>query len=97
MNVMKENDISQMPVMDNGSIIGSITETSVLNYILENPMNNTEKQVEAIMNEPFPTVKTDVPCSRLRQYINKQIPAVVAQDKAGSMHVITKYDIIQAM
>jgi len=97
MNVMKENDISQMPVMDNGTIIGSITETSVLNYILENPMNNTEKLVEAIMNEPFPTVNTDVPCSRLRQYINKQIPAVVAQDKAGSMHVITKYDIIQAM
>ena len=97
MNMMKENDISQMPVMDNGSIVGSITETSVLNYILENPMNNTEKQVEAIMNEPFPMVKTDVPCSRLRQYINKQIPAVVAQDKAGAMHVITKYDIIQAM
>ncbi len=97
MNMMKENDISQMPVMDNGSIVGSVTETSILNYILENPMNNTEKQVEAIMNEPFPMVKTDVPCSRLRQYINKQIPAVVAQDKAGSMHVITKYDIIQAM
>jgi len=97
MNMMKENDISQMPVMDNGSIVGSVTETSILNYILENPMNNTEKQVEAIMNEPFPMVKTDVPCSRLRQYINKQIPAVVAQDKAGLMYVITKYDIIQAM
>jgi len=97
MNVMKENDISQMPVMDNGTIIGSITETSVLNYILENPMNNTEKLVEAIMNEPFPMVKTDVPCSRLRQYINKEISAVVAEDKAGSKHVITNYDIIQAM
>ncbi len=97
MNVMKENDISQMPVMDNGTIVGSVTETSVLNYILENPMNNTEKLVEAIMNEPFPMVKTDVPCSRLRQYINKQIPAVVAEDKAGGKHVITKYDIIQAM
>lgn len=97
MNVMKEHDISQMPVMDNGSVVGSVTENAVLNYILENPLQHAEKNVEAIMNEPFPTVQTDLPCSRLRQYINKRIPAVVAKDKSGSMHVITKYDIIQSL
>ncbi len=97
MKVMKEHDISQMPVMDNGSVVGSVTENAVLNYILENPLQNSEKSVEAIMNEPFPSVQLDLPCSRLRQYINKRIPAVVAKDQTGAMHVITKYDIIQAL
>jgi len=56
-NIMKSHDISQMPVKDGEEIVGSITESAVLNYLLENPMNNTEKTVEAVMNEPFPVLR----------------------------------------
>ena len=54
---MKEKDISQMPVMDNGEMVGSITESAVLTYLLENPLNNTEKKVETIMDTAFPVVQ----------------------------------------
>lgn len=96
-NLMKENDISQLPVMNNGSIVGSISESAVLGYLLENPLNNTEKQVETIMGEPFPLVNADMPSSQLSKYIGRKIPAVIVQDKAGSFHILTQYDIIQAM
>ncbi len=95
LNVMKENDISQMPVMRGEKIIGSVTETAVLNYILENPLNHTENKVSSIMGEAFPTVAEDLPFRQLNRYISKKIPAVFVKDKAGSMHVITKYDILQ--
>ena len=96
-NIMKENDISQMPVMNNGEMVGSITESSVLTYLLENPLNNTEKKVETIMDKAFPIVQEDLPYRQLAQYMSKKVNAVVARDKAGSMHVLTKYDIIQAV
>ncbi|MDX1941896.1 MAG: pyridoxal-phosphate dependent enzyme [Saprospiraceae bacterium] len=96
-HLMKENDISQLPVMDNGNIVGSITESAVLGYLLENPLNNTEKQVETIMGEPFPVVNVDMPSSQLSKYIGRKIPAVIVQDTAGSYHILTQYDIIQAM
>ncbi len=96
-NMMKEYEISQMPVMDNGDIVGSITESTVLSYMLENPLNNTEKQVETIMGEPFPVVSEDLSSSQLSKYISRKIPAIVAKDKAGTMHILTQYDIIQAM
>ncbi|MBK7870110.1 MAG: pyridoxal-phosphate dependent enzyme [Saprospiraceae bacterium] len=96
-HLMKENDISQLPVMDNGNIVGSITESAVLGYLLENPLNNTEKQVETIMSEPFPVVNADMPSSQLSKYIGRKIPAVIVQDTAGSYHILTQYDIIQAM
>src|SRR5690606_33913088 len=87
-HLMKENDISQLPVMDNGTIVGSITESAVLGYLLENPLNNTEKQVETIMGEPFPVVNADMPSSQLSKYIGRKIPAVIVQDTAGSYHIL---------
>jgi len=96
-NLMKEHEISQMPVMSNGDIVGSITESSVLSYLLENPLHNSEKLLENVMGEPFPTVSEDLSSSQLSKYIGRKIPAVVAKDKAGTLHILTQYDIIQAM
>ena len=95
--LMKNNDISQMPVADKGDIVGSITENSVLAYLLENPVNNTEKKVESIMGESFPVVNEDLPFSQLSKYLSKKIPAVLAKDRAGELHILTQYDIIQAV
>ncbi len=96
-NIMKENDISQMPVMDNGEMVGSITESTVLTYLLENPLNNTEKKVETIMDKAFPVVQEDLSYRQLAKFMDKKVNAVIAKDKAGALHVLTKYDIIQAV
>ena len=96
-DIMRQKDISQMPVMDNGDIVGSITESVVLKYLLENPLGNSEKPIESVMGKPFPEVDDDLPFRQLGKYLNKGIPAVVAKDRAGSLHVLTKYDVIQAV
>ncbi|MBL7794607.1 MAG: pyridoxal-phosphate dependent enzyme [Saprospiraceae bacterium] len=95
--LMKNNDISQLPVTKNGDFVGAVTESSVLTYLLENPMQNTEKTVETVMGDPFPVVSEDLPFNQLSKYISKTIPAVLAKDKAGGIHILTQYDIIQAV
>jgi cystathionine beta-synthase len=95
--MMKEHDISQMPVMENEEIVGSITETQVLRILLENPLANSEKSVREIMGNPFPAVKDDLPISQLNRYITKETPAVIARDRSGGIHVVSQYDLIQAI
>jgi cystathionine beta-synthase len=95
LQLMKEYDISQMPVMKENEIVGSISENAVLTYILENPLSHAEKPVEEIMDIPFPMVEEDLPVSQLNKYITKKIPAVMAKDNAGNVHILTKYDILQ--
>ena len=95
--LMKDNDISQLPVMEEAEIIGSITESAVLAYLLDNPLQHSVKPIEHIMGAPFPIVDEELPCRNLSRYISKMIPAVVARDKAGSLHILTQYDIIQAV
>jgi len=96
-NLMKEKDISQLPVVEKDKIIGSITESAVLTHLLENPLKNSEDEIKSIMGTPFPLVAEDLPVKNLTRYISKKIPAVVAKDKAGSMHILTQYDIIQTV
>jgi len=97
LNLMRDKDISQLPVMENEKMVGSIAEATILSFILDNPMVNAEKAVKEIMQDAFPEVSMDTSFSALGRYITKKIPAVVSKDKSGAMHIITKYDIIQAV
>ena len=96
-NMMKEHDISQMPVMDGDKMVGAISETSVLGFLLENPMNNAEILIEKVMSQPFPMVEESTYVKNISALISKEVPAVVAKDMAGSLHIITQYDIVKAM
>ena len=96
-DLMKTHDISQIPVIQEEEVVGSITESTVLSFLLENPLGNSEKTVVGIMGKPFPVVSVDLPIRQLNQYITKSIPAVLTKDKTGAMHIITQYDIIQAV
>ena len=45
----------------------------------------------------FPIVEFDTPVEKLSHLINKENGAVLAKDELGNYHIITKYDVIQAM
>jgi cystathionine beta-synthase len=96
-DLMREKEISQMPVMDNGTIVGAVTESSVLSYILENPMQHPDVAVQKIMSAPFPIVEPDMSFRQLGKFFDRKIPAVISRDRAGEMHILTQYDIIQAL
>ncbi len=96
-DLMKSRDLSQLPVVDGEDIVGAISETAVLNFLLENPLRHAEQTLSQIMSEAFPMVDESLPFSQLRMYISKETPAVVARDRAGDKHIITQYDLIQAM
>ncbi len=97
LQIMKEKDISQMPVQSGDSMVGSITEASVLNFLLDSPMKNADEKVSKIMGEPFPTVEADMACKALNRFISKDVPAVLSRDAKGDLAIITQYDIIQAL
>ena len=97
LKMMKNYDISQLPIMDGNEIVGTISENSILQHILENPLVNAEKAASNIMTEPMPSVSMDLPLSLLNKSFTEKVPGVITKDQNGQFHVITKYDIIQAI
>jgi cystathionine beta-synthase len=95
--IMKEYDISQLPVMNADGMLGSVTESTILEFILNSPLENSEKPVSAIMAAPFPVVANSLPVKELNKYISRHIPAVVTMDGNQDYVILTQYDIIQAL
>jgi len=95
LDVMKLKNISQLPITENGELVGSVTESAVLSFILDNPLHNQSKEVKSIIGSPFPEVRHDMPLNELSRYLTKEVPAVITKDLMGQYQVITQYDIIQ--
>lgn len=95
--LMKSHNISQLPVLDGDRMAGSLTENAVLTSLLENPLGNSEKEAGAIMGPPFPVVEESLPFSKLSRYFSNTMPAVLVKDTAGQWHILTQFDVIQAI
>ena len=97
LTLMKEHDLSKLPVVEGDEVHGSITQSALLEFILSNPMKNSNKAISEIMGNAFPIVDADMSVKELNKYISKSNPAVITKDESGKMHIITQYDIIQAL
>ena len=96
-DLMKKYDIEHIPVINKeGSLAGAISEGGLFQKVFSNPEIRTEK-IEHVMEKAFPVVKFDTPIEKLSTLINKENGAVLAKDDSGNYHIITKYDILQAL
>ncbi len=96
MSLMKKYDIENIPVTDNDTIVGSLSESGLFDKILSNPeiKNHT---VESVIEKEYPVVAFETPVEKLSKMISKQSGAVLGKDETGSYHIVTKYDIIQSL
>ena len=97
LTLMKDHDISQLPVLEGEKIVGSVTENHLLEYLLQNPAENGTKPAEEIMGDAFQVVPLNTSLKDLHQYISRTNPAVMTNDRSGNPVIITQYDIIQAL
>jgi cystathionine beta-synthase len=93
----KKFGISQIPVKDsNHQFVGSVSDTDIYMMLLDNP-HAMEEKVKNHMKAAFPTVSYLDNISDVAKLINKNNPAVMMQDMGGNSHIITKFDIINAL
>ncbi|ASZ13199.1 pyridoxal-phosphate dependent enzyme [Chitinophaga pendula] len=93
---MKKYDIEHIPVVAHDEIIGSVSESGLFNRLIDDA-NLKDAEVQAVMQAAFPVVSMDTRIEKLSVYINKENGAVLSKDESGNSHIVTKYDIIQAL
>jgi cystathionine beta-synthase len=95
-NTIKTLNISQIPVTQQGMVIGKITESDILNALLENPSLKSQP-VSSISTNPFPFIDLNTSIDKISAMINKDNIAVLVEDEQGRIEIITQYDIINAI
>ena len=98
---MAEHGISQMPVIENGEVIGSLTETVILNRLIAQP-DAREQAVREVMGGPLPIVPRALHLEHLSAYLEEGTGAVLVEPEApggvgDAYEIITKSDLISAL
>ncbi len=94
--LMNKYDIEQVPVMNGEGIMGTISEAGLFQKIFANP-DIKQAAVKEVLEPALPLVAFDTPVEKLSRLINRDNGAVLAKDEAGNFHIVTKYDVLQAL
>lgn len=95
--MIQQFDIEQLPVTNNGEIIGSVSQNGLFKKLL-NDINLKSEPVQTVLEAGLPIVAPNTPVDRLASYINAENGGVLVKDEAnGDYQIITKYDIINAL
>ena len=94
-DIMEKEGFSQVPVIENGVPVGSISSDRVVHSMTE---KNTEKlsnmQVKEIMSGSFPTVSKDTVVTTI-SHLLKQSHAVLVVEQGKVVGVVTQHDVMK--
>ena len=95
-DLMRKYDIEHIPVFEGDNMIGSISEGGLFQQVFAQP-EIRQAIIEEVLEKPFPMVEFTTPIEKLSSLINKENGAVLAKDEIGNYHIVTKYDLLQAL
>jgi predicted transcriptional regulator len=87
--IMKTKKISQLPVIDDGKIVGMVSERDISHSLLER-----KTFVNEIMSEPSPIVNKNAPIELLA-YLLDTSPAVIVFNKGSISGLVTRADMMK--
>lgn len=94
---MADNGISQAPVVEDGAIVGSLTENHILGRLVEDP-DSRNRLVRDVMGKPFPVVDRDTPVREIAERIHENRAAVLVRcEHEGEYEILTRTDLITAL
>lgn len=93
--LMNDKSVSQIPVMEDGQVIGSITDNKLLLKIIENPALK-DATVDQVMEDSMHFVALDSTLDVLSSMVERE-KAVLVRDELHRVHIITKHDILAAI
>ena len=93
---MARFSISQFPVFEGKEMVGSISETNIINHLFNHPEAKRES-IEAILSPAFPMVDLNTKMEDISKLITHENAAVMVQNEDLSYSIITKQDLIKAI
>lgn len=97
LKLMLAHNFSQLPVVSDGRIVGSIFENKVMSFLLDSPEKKNNK-VEEIMSAALPFVDITTPVDTLSKMVSGEYEAVLVKDfKRDRTYIITRSDLAEVM
>jgi cystathionine beta-synthase len=97
LELMREHDISQMPVLDHGRPVGGVLDHELMTSVMERPAL-VESPISTLMGQSFPLVNVDnLIDDVIKQLKSKKTPAVLVEEEQKTIGILSRYDLIEFM
>ena len=93
---MQDQDISQIPVFEENTPIGTIYEDQILNLALQGK-DLRKLVVREVMSNPLPQVPKTAPVERVTHILSHENPAVFVDMGNSHFEILTKYDLMSTV
>ncbi len=93
LRLMDQHDVSQLPVMDGSSCVGSVSDWSLSARSLENT-KLLDASVSEMMDAPFPVVDGVQPVDVVAKLLTKSNPAVLVRENGTVTGIVTRSDML---
>ena len=97
LELMQKYHVENLPVIENGESVGAISESGLFALMVRNGQDIKTKKIADVLEKAYPVVGFDTPVERLSTLITRENGAVLGRDDSGNYHIVTKYDVIQAL
>ncbi|MCS7189001.1 MAG: pyridoxal-phosphate dependent enzyme [Bacteroidia bacterium] len=94
--LMQRYEISQLPVIEKGQVQGLITESRLIEVLMDDP-SAKEKPVQRYMMEPPAIVLPSTPVDIVSKMLTREMPAVLVQLDHGEWDIVTRSDILHTL
>ncbi len=92
LTIMSESGVTQMPVMEENSSVGSLRESNILQKLVQN-RDLLDAKVADVMDKSFPTVDVDASFKEIKSKLHKS-PAVLIENFNRITGIITRSDVL---
>src|ERR1700749_5119383 len=96
LKTMQQQDISQIPVFEETTPIGTIYEDQILNLALQGK-DLHKLVVREVMSKPLPQVPRTAPVDRVTHILSHENPAVFVEMGEARFEILTKYDLMSTV
>ena len=93
LNLIHKYNISQLPVIDNNKVVGSLNETSLMKLFHDGADFN-KQQILAVMGKPLPTLDKDIDIAEAYRVLLSGTTGIIVTEDEIPIAVITRVDLI---
>ena len=92
-SLIQEFNISQLPVIDGESIVGSLTEASLM-HILHDGIESGERDIASVMGKPLPSLDENTDISEAYRVLLSGVTGIVVKRENAPAGLITRTDLM---
>ncbi len=96
LHTMQTQDISQVPVFEDDTPIGTIYEDQILNLALQGK-DLRKLVIREVMGPTLPMVQKNAPVERVTHLLSHEGPAVFVEMDNGKYEILTKFDLMDTI